>query len=248
MKIEVSRVEVDAVLPLRELHRQGMNCQIMHDSFPRRGFSDPYLIHVEGRNAGYGLVANQHWPETVHEFYIIPAYRAAALPMFRQLLEVSQATQILAQTNDRLLLLMLYDCAANITSDTILFEDGFTTNLTCPTGTLHKVTETDKERLVEQKLDPDSDWMIESEGIPVATGGVAFHYNPPYGDLYMGVQEAYRRRGYGSYLVQELKRIAYELGKLPAARCNISNAASRKTLQKAGMLPCCRLLVGEVVK
>ena len=43
--------------------------------------------------------------------------------MFRQLLEVSQATKIRAQSNDRLLLLMLYDCGADITSDTILFED-----------------------------------------------------------------------------------------------------------------------------
>jgi GNAT superfamily N-acetyltransferase len=248
MNSEVSRVEVNEITPLRELHRQAMNCQIMHDSFPRRGFSDPYLIRVEGRIAGYGLVANQHWPETVHEFYPLPAYRPAALPIFRQLLEVSQATQILAQTNDRLLLLMLYDCAANITGDTILFEDAFTTHLICPTGVFRKVTEADKGRLEEQKLDPGSEWLIESEGVPVATGGVTFHYNPPFGDLYMGVSELYRQRGFGSYMVQELKRIAYEIGKIPAARCNVSNVASRKTLQKAGMLPCCRLLVGDVVK
>src|SRR5436190_22146623 len=116
MSIDVSRVEVNEITPLRELHRQAMSCQIMHDSFPRRGFSDPYLVQVEGRIAGYGLVANKHWPETVHEFYIAPAYRAAALPSFRQLLEVSQATHVLAQTNDRLLLLMLYDCPAKIVS------------------------------------------------------------------------------------------------------------------------------------
>jgi GNAT superfamily N-acetyltransferase len=248
MNIEVARVAVEEITPLRELHRQAMNCQIMHDSFPRRGFSDPYLFRVDGRVAGYGLVANKHWPDTVHEFYPLPAYLAAALPLFRQLLEVSQATKILAQTNDRLLMLMLYDCAANISSDTILFEDGFTTHLTCPTGALRKVTEADREALEEQKLDPGSDWMIESEGVPVATGGVTTHYNPPFGDLYMGVAEAYRRQGYGGYLVQELKRIAYETGKIPAARCNVANTASRRTLQKAGMLPCCRLLVGDVVK
>jgi GNAT superfamily N-acetyltransferase len=248
MNSEVSRVEVDEIMPLRELHRQAMNCQIMHDSFPRRGFSDAYLLRVEGRIAGYGLVANRHWPETVHEYYPLPAYRAAALPLFRHLLEVSQATQILAQTNDRLLLLMLYDCAANIVSDTILFEDALTTRLTCPSGVFRKGTEADKERLEAQKLDPGSSWLIESEGVPVATGGVTFHYNPPYADLYMGVSEAYRQRGFGSYMVQELKRVAYEIGKIPAARCNVANTASRQTLQKAGMLPCCRLLVGEVVK
>src|SRR5216683_1784737 len=248
MNVEVSRVEVNDILPLRELYRQAMNCQIVHDSFPRRGFSDPYLFRMEGRVAGYGLVANQHDPDTVDEFYPLPAYRAAALPMFRQLLAVSQATRIRAQTNDRLMLLMLYDCADNITSDTILFADAFTTRLTCPTGILRKVTEADKERLFEHKHEPGGDWMIESDGIAVATGGALFHYNPPYGDLYMEVHESYRRRGFGSYLVQELKKICYEMGKTPAARCNASNIASRKTMQNAGLLPCGRVLLGDVVK
>ena len=45
-----------------------------------------------------------------------------------------------------------------------------------------------------------------------------------------------------------LKRIAYEIGKKPAARCNVANVASRSTLQKAGLLPCGRILVGDVVK
>jgi GNAT superfamily N-acetyltransferase len=248
MNIEVSRVEVNEVMPLRELYRQEMNCQIVHDAFPRRGFSDPYLIRIEGRVAGYGLVANQHDPDTVDEFYPLPAYRAAALPMFRQVLEVSQATRIRAQTNDRLMLLMLYDCAENITRDTILFADAFTTHLTCPTGIFRKATEADKARLFEHKGEPVGDWLIESEGVAVATGGALFHYNPPYADLFMEVDEPYRRRGFGSYLVQELKRICYEMGKTPAARCNAANVASRKTMEKAGLLPCGRILLGDVVK
>src|SRR5690349_8249283 len=111
MTIEVSRVELNDILPLRELHRQEMHCQITHDSFPQRGLSDPYLLQADGRTAGYGLVANKYDPDTVDEFYLFPAYRAAALPLFRQLLEASQATKIRAQSNDRLLTLMLYDCA-----------------------------------------------------------------------------------------------------------------------------------------
>ncbi len=103
------------------------------------------------RTAGYGLVANQYSPDTVHEFYVLPDYQAAAFPIFRQPLGVSQANRIVAQTNDRLLTLMLSDCAANITSDTISFEDAFTTHLACLTGTLRKVTEADKERLFEHK-------------------------------------------------------------------------------------------------
>ena len=71
-------------------------------------------------------------------------------------------------------------------------------------------------------------------GVIVAAGGLLYHYNPPYGDIYMEVAASHRRCGYGSYLVQELKRTAYELGKIPAARCNVANEASRRTLQKAG--------------
>ena len=51
---------------------------------------------------------------------------------------------------------------------------------------------------------------------------------------------------YGSNLNQELKRVCYEAGKLPAARCDPSNIASRKTLEKAGMHLCGQLQVGEV--
>jgi hypothetical protein len=48
----------------------------------------------------------------------------------------------------------------------------------------------------------------------------------------------------GTYQIQELKRVSYEMGRIPAARCNIKNVASRATLQKAGLLPCARILSG----
>jgi GNAT superfamily N-acetyltransferase len=73
------------------------------------------------------------------------------------------------------------------------------------------------------------------------------HYNPPYGDVFMEVADPARRRAFGSYLVQEVKRACYEAGRRPAARCDSGNVGSRKTLDKAGFLPCGRLLVGEVV-
>lgn len=246
MEIEVSRVEAGDILPLRELYRREMHCQIVHDSFPGRGFSDAYRLCMGGRVAGYGLVANRHYPGTVNEFYVLPGHRAAALPLFRRLLKVSQATGIRAQTNDRLLMLMLYDCAADIATDTILFEDGFTTHLPCPGGVLRRAA--DAGSLFDHRHEPKGDWVIESEGVVVATGGALFHYNPPYGDLFMEVHEPYRGRGYGSYLVQELKRICYEIGRTPAARCNVSNSASRRTMEKAGLLPCGRILFGDVVK
>ena len=73
-----------------------------------------------------------------------------------------------------------------------------------------------------------------------------FHYNRPYGDIYMKVAEPFRRRGLGSYIVQELKKICYGMGNIPCARCNTSNIISRKTLQKAGFVPCAHILKGAL--
>ena len=99
----------------------------------RGGRADPYLIVVDGKIGGYGGRL-ERLPQKPADgvFTPLPHVRAAALPMFRELLAVSQATQIEAQTNIPWMLLMLYDCAKNITSESILFQDAFTTGLVCP--------------------------------------------------------------------------------------------------------------------
>ena len=196
--------------------------------------------------AGYGFVMGYRGEpkDMVKEFFVLPALRGSALPMFRQLVKTSDARRIEVQSNDVLLTLMLYDCATGITSDTIVFHDRLTTNLAIPGAVCREVTEADNDRIFKHKVEGVGDWLIEQGGNIVATGGIALHYNPPYGDIFMEVDEPHRRRGYGSYLVQELKRISYEMGRIPAARCNAANIGSRSTLQKAGLLPCARLLSG----
>ncbi|WP_165252198.1 GNAT family N-acetyltransferase [Paludisphaera soli] len=231
---------------MRELYREEMDCQIVRDSWHARGWTDSYLLRLDGRIVGYGLVgAIRDQPrETVMEFYVLPAHRGRALFLFRRFVEVSGATLIEAQTNDLLLTLMLYDCAERIESNVILFYDAITTSLSIPGAVFREVTEADKERITSQGLDADSHNLLQVDGVVAATGGLLFHYNVPYGDIYMATAGPLRGRGYGSYLIQELKRLAYEMGKVPAARCNVTNSASRATLQKAGMLPCARFLSG----
>jgi hypothetical protein len=45
---------------------------------------------------------------------------------------------------------------------------------------------------------------VDLDGEVAATGGILFHFNRPYGDIYMDVAESSRRRGLGFFLVQEL--------------------------------------------
>ena len=246
MNIQVHPVEYQEVAALRELYRQEANCQIRYDSMLSRGLADPYLILTDGRIAGYGAVLNKYDTGHLTEFYVLPPMRSQALPLFRELLAVSRATHIAAQTNISLLLTMLYDCAENITDSSIMFQDAFVTNLACPHAVFRHKTAEDVGAMFEHHAEPEGEWVVEENGAVVATGGFLSHYNPPYADLFMEVSEPARRRGIGSYLVQEVKRVCYEAGKKPAARCDPSNIASRRTLEKAGFLPCARVLVGSV--
>jgi GNAT superfamily N-acetyltransferase len=118
----------------------------------------------------------------------------------------------------------------NITTESLLFQDAFTTNLACPSGVFRRARAADAASMFPHKHEGIGDWVVEAHGAVVATGGFLYHYNPPYGDIYMQVSEPARKQGIGSYLVQEVKRVCCESGKKPTARCNPANIASRLTL------------------
>jgi GNAT superfamily N-acetyltransferase len=94
--------------------------------------------------------------------------------------------------------------------------------------------------------EPVGDYIVELKGEIVASGGFLLHYNLPFADLYMEVREDCRRRGIGSFLLQEVKRECYLAGRAPAARTSIGNVASRATLAKAGLRVCGFMLMGKV--
>lgn len=240
------------VLPLREQFRREMNCQIVHDSIHRRpGWAITYLLSVDGTPAGFGSIAVAGpWTDkpTIFEFYVAPEHRSRAFDLFEALLASSDARFMVNQSSDLLASVMLHTYARDITCDAIVFHDRVTTSLPSTGALLHcGMPEADIRRCIEERQG-GPEWRLELNGETVATGGILFHYNLPYGDIYMDVVEAHRRRGYGSYLVQELKRMAYKFGCIPAARCGSTNVASRKTLQKAGFVPCANILNGTVIR
>ena len=248
-ELEVIATSVEAILAMREEYRRAMGCQIVHDSYHERGFTDSYLLKVDGEVAGYAAVAGDPHPprEIVKELYVAPAHRARLPRLFGALIAAVRPRWIEAQTNDPFLRVPLFDCATSFGADRILFADGETTALAPPGVELRRIPEDEKRQVFEHTLVPVGDWVLDLEGRTVATGGLLFHYNPPYGDIHMEVATPYRGRGYGAYLVQELKRICYGMDRVPAARCNVDNLASRKTLERAGMVVCGHIVRGEVL-
>ena len=248
MKLTANAADAEGVLPWRDMYRMEMSCQIIHDSLHSRpGWTREYLLFSDGLPAGYGSVAVAGpWKgkPTVYEFYVLPHYRTHAFELFRTLLIASGAAMINVQTNDSLITVMLHVFATDVACESVLFNDNVRTTLLPAGATFRCATPADALDVPHDQLK----WhgVVEVDGTAAGTGGILFHYNRPYGDIYMEVAERFRRQGLGSFLVQELKRVCYDGGNIPAARCNPRNIASCRTLQKAGFVPCGNILNGSV--
>jgi GNAT superfamily N-acetyltransferase len=250
MAVATRRADFPEIEAMRDIYRQEMNCQIIHDSIHSRpGWTEEYLLTDDGVSVGYGSVAvGGPWKEkpTLYEYFVLPQFRSRMFDLFIDLLTSSRAIMIETQSNDPLLTVMLHTFAQNVTSESILFHDKLTTSHSPLNAVFRRASPDDGAQIVQQELDSEAKWVVSVEGTVAAAGDILYHYNRPYGDIYMKVGESFRRRGLGSYLVQELKRVCYEGGSVPAARCNPKNIASRKTLQKAGFVPCGHILNGTV--
>ena len=224
--------------PLRARRREEATCQLVRDSILPRGLAEPFAVAVGGEVMGYAGVWTEHFPGRVMEFYLAPDVRELAPDAFVRLLEVSDAREIEAQTNDPLLHAMLLRYATGVSAANILFEDGPGSALEAPAVRFRRRRSDDHG--------PKGDWVLARGGEVVAAGGFLDHYNPPYCDVYLEVLEGKRGRGLGSYLAQELRRVSRASGYVPAARCDVENLASRGALLRGGFVECGRIVAGRV--
>jgi GNAT superfamily N-acetyltransferase len=246
MNFAIAKTDVARIQPLRALFLQEANRQIRYNACHERGWTDTYLLINGDVEIGYGSIKGQRIPDrdTVFEFYVIPPFRRHASALFRELLSASNASHIECQSNDLMLSAMLFEFGQNINADVALFEHHTTTRHVLPGALVRPRREDD--RPFEHAAEPVGDYVLELDGQIVATGGFLLHYNKPFADVYMEVEEQHRGRGVGCFLVQEIIRQCYLGGRVPAARCSLQNVASRATLEKAGLRICGFMLLGHV--
>jgi GNAT superfamily N-acetyltransferase len=248
MTITAQRCELESILALRDMYRLEMSCQIIHDSIHSRpGWTHEYSLKIDGSIVGYGSVAVAGpWTQApaLYEFFVGQPYRSKLFELFTTLRVASAAPRMETQSNDVLTTAMFHTYAENTISESILFDDATKTSFVPDGATFRTATAEDGLDISSQQLP----WhgVVEVDGSVAATGGILFHYNRPYGDIYMDVREEFRRRGLGTFIVQELKRVCYEGGFKPGARCRPTNVPSQRTLQRAGFVPCGHMLVGDL--
>jgi GNAT superfamily N-acetyltransferase len=246
MKIKTHKTQLQAILPLRNLFLHEANFQVRYNACHERGWTDSYLLTIDDVEVGYGSIKEDGSVarDTIFEFYLMPPFRKYSSLLFAELIAASRAKFIECQSNDLLLTSMLYEFAQNINSDVVLFEDHAVTEYMIPGVVFRPRKENDS--IFEHEVEPVGEYVLELEGEIVATGGYFLHYNMPFTDLYMEVKENFRGKGLGSLIIQELKKACYLAGRVPAARCNIRNKASRATLLKAGLKVCGFMLKGNI--
>ncbi|QIP17053.1 GNAT family N-acetyltransferase [Spirosoma aureum] len=243
MELEIYQTSGDEIQHFRVLFLQENNVQFVCNKCHQYGWADTCLFTVDGIRVGYGSVWGTDRREdrdTIFEFYIIPPFRGFANLLFPKFCLISEATFIESQSNDGLLSSILYEYTQTIHAEAILFDDHIITDLTVG-GVIFR------KRNTNDGMDDESPYVLELHNNIVVSGGLMLNYNMPFAAIYRQVNEPFRRRGLGSFMVQELKKEAYRMGRVPAARCSISNRISKATLVKAGLRVCGFRLKGTIV-
>ena len=247
MKIEIIKSSISAIAWLRGRFLAENQFQIRYDACHARGWADEYLIRIDQLDVGYVSVKGLDEladRDTVFEVFLIPEYRNKSSFIFREALALINVPYIECQTNDTLTTSVMFEFAYEIRSKVILFDDDFQTG--------HGL-----DGLVFRRYQPGDDvfgkepgkegqYVLIKDDHIIADGGFLTHYNFPFADLYMEVAVNHREQGYGSFILQEIKKECYQAGRVPAARCNISNPASKGALLKAGMKVCGYMLSGKM--
>ncbi|HEY1872739.1 MAG TPA: N-acetyltransferase, partial [Chitinophagaceae bacterium] len=220
MEAQVEKVSLDEIQDLRDLSLREYHFQFVHDKCYDAGWSDTYLFSIEKETVGFGSVwgkDDRKARDTIFDFYLLPSFRKLTNSIFPRFSIICKAPFIECQTNHALQSQMMFEYARNVYAEAILFEDSLQTELNIP------------DTLFKKNSSPDegSEYILEHAGQVVASGGYVRNYNFPYIDMYYEVKEDQRKRGFGSLITQELKREAYRLKRVPAARCNIKNIASK---------------------
>lgn len=236
------RARLDEVAPLRDKLSSAAKCQIVRWSHLPRGFAYAVAVEVGQRIVGYGSISTVEAEDCLVEFFTTE--ESDTLAIARAILEFSNAPLIEAQSNLPFMSDILDGLTTDPTPGPLLFSDGNSLQLHDLLATFRPVDESDA--IFEHKVEPVGDWCIEWENQVVATGGCFTHYNPPYADIYMEVHGSFRKRGFGSFLIQKLREVCKSQSLIPAARCNFDNVASAKCLQRGGMVLCGNLTTARV--
>jgi GNAT superfamily N-acetyltransferase len=225
-------------------------------SFPS---SCVYTIGLGGGEVfGYFCVSAE---KTLLQFFIDDSHIPHAGDVLAYLIAAGLVERALVLTRDRLALSVCAEFQRQVAVDCYVFEEGpgeVAVSTESPGAELRLATPADVPAIraacsnfhdflhytLEDSIAAAEIFVLQSDGGEVLGTGVigARDFWPPYVDLGMCVSEAHRRKGIGAHIIRQLRAYCRARSWVPGASCKFGNVASRKTLERAGMISRDRVL------
>lgn len=212
------------------------------------GRSECYEIIYDEKVAGHFFVSSV---KTLVQFHVSKDYCTYASEIFEYIIKSGLVENATVSTKEPAFLSLCLDYQNSVVADAHLFTDNkkikyvlnnfrnlsFRLAKTIDIVTIKNKCETAFEGYYEDLIQNDQLFVLYDDCSLLGIGEFRMmKSNEKYGDIGMIVAEEYRRRGVGTYIITKLKDHCYNNKLKPMACCNITNIASKKTLERSGFI------------
>lgn len=212
------------------------------------GRSECYEVNYNEKIAGHFFVSSD---KTLVQFHVSKEYYTYASEIFEYVIKSDIVENAAVSTKEAEFLSLCLDYQKSAGVDRYLFTDNkkikyelagfnnlsFRLAKTVDVDTIRNKCEAAFEGYHEDLIKNDQLFVLYSEDSLLGIGEFRImKSNEEYGDIGMIVAEEYRRKGVGTYIITKLKAHCYNNKLKPMACCNITNTASKKTLEKSGFI------------
>ena len=216
-----------------------------------------YIIAYDDEVVGYFCASPKR---TLLQFYVVDDVLPRLQEIFSEMLSRGHIEKALVLTRDRVALAVCMDFVKEVAVDSYLFEEGeqiptVTLDITEPVFRVATLSDAPAIRAacgdfhdflhytLEGSIATGDIFVLLSGESVLGTGVIGSkEFQHPYVDIGMCVNEVYRKKNVGTYMLTKLREECHRQGWIPGASCKSGNVASRKTLEKAGMISKDRLL------
>jgi len=193
------------------------------------------------------------------QFYLPDDYIRESREIFSFLISNDVINTAFVNTRDILTLSLCLDFQKKVSLEGYIFQDNKKVKIELKDFEnicFRRATEPDIENIndicgdffgnLEETIQNDELFVLYSDKVLLGVGCVILKYcSPGSANLGMFVNEDYRRRQIGSYIVTKLKEYCYSKNLVPIAACYHANKASKKSLEKAGFIAKDRTILVE---
>ncbi len=195
------------------------------------------------------------------QFYISPKYLSKGEVIFKEFIDKMKIETGIVGTNNLVYLSIALNFVKVLNVSTYLFRNTYEVNVEEKEEILKECQEEDIERIVNfchYSMGAPKGWLkvyigglIEKKEIFSLEDGDKIIGTceirksttaPEFADIGMVVSPDYRRKGYGTYLLNKAKTIALEWEKIPICSCEKDNFGSIKAISNCGFVSMYQLL------